>query len=74
MSVNLRALVPRSIACTVTGLDRYGKPVSYNLANDFHARVFQHEIDHLDGKFFIDLVTRKDTFTEFAEWEKYWKK
>jgi peptide deformylase len=73
MSANIRALVPRSETCVVTGLDRQGQPVKYNLGYGFHARVFQHEIDHLDGKFFIDRVKRMDTVTELAEWEKYWK-
>lgn len=73
MSANIRALVPRAETCVVAGIDRHGQPVSYDLTNDFHARVFQHEIDHLEGKFFIDHVKRKDTITELAEWEKYWK-
>ena len=30
-----------------------GKPVEF-IVEDFHARIFQHEIDHLNGKMFID--------------------
>jgi len=74
MSANIRALVPRAASCVVTGLDRQGRPMRYDLAHDFHARVFQHEIDHLNGKFFTDRMRRKDTLTELAEWERYWKK
>jgi len=73
LSANIRALVPRPIACTVIGLDRFGKDVRHELSDDFHARVFQHEIDHLDGTLFIDKVKNKKSFTEFAEWKKYWK-
>lgn len=73
LSCGLRALVPRPGNCIVTGLDRSGKPVRYALDNDFHARVFQHEIDHLDGVFLLDRVKRKDTISELAEWKKYWK-
>jgi peptide deformylase len=73
MSAGIRALVPRWNACTVEGTDRRGHKVEYGLDYDFHARVFQHEIDHLDGKFFIDHVIRKDTISEIAEWELYWK-
>jgi len=73
LSANIRALVPRALTCTVSGLDRFGKEVSYELTDDFHARVFQHEIDHLDGVLFIDKVKNKKSFTEFAEWKKYWK-
>lgn len=73
LSVDLRGLVPRAAACKVKGLDRQGKEVLINLTDNFHARVFQHEIDHLDGNFFIDRVRRKETITELAEYKKYWK-
>lgn len=73
LSVNLRGLVPRSVSCTVNGLDRQGNAISFELSYDFHARVFQHEIDHLHGIFFIDKVKRKETFSEYDEWKKYWK-
>lgn len=73
LSCNLRALVPRPESCIVSGLDRHGKPVRHDLKYDFHARVFQHEIDHLDGIFLLDRVKRHDTISEPAEWKKYWK-
>jgi peptide deformylase len=73
LSCGFRALVPRPKDCIVTGLDRNSKPVTFELDYDFHARVFQHEIDHLDGKFFIDRVKRHNTISELPEWEKYWK-
>jgi peptide deformylase len=73
LSVDLRALVPRFASCTVTGWDRKGKEVLYVLKNDFHARVFQHEIDHLDGIFFLDKVKNKKTISEIKEWKKYLK-
>jgi peptide deformylase len=73
MSAGIRALVPRADACVVTGLDRFGHPVTFALNYDFHARVFQHEIDHLEGKFFLDRVKRKDTISELPEWERYWR-
>lgn len=74
LSLDLRALVPRFVSCTVRGVDRAGKEVVYDLKNDFHARVFQHEIDHLDGVFFLDKVKSKNTISEIKEWKKYWKK
>jgi len=73
LSVSLKGLVPRPVNCIVKGLDREGNEVAFELTNDFHARVFQHEIDHLDGKFFLDKVKRKETMSELAEWKKYWK-
>ncbi len=38
---------------TVKGLDRHGKPFRLK-PNGWLARIFQHEIDHLDGVLFID--------------------
>jgi len=51
--------VPRHVAVRVRALDRHGKRVELNL-RDFEARVFQHEIDHLNGVLFIDRVTGLD--------------
>jgi peptide deformylase len=73
LSATLRAIVPRPKTCVVTGLDRNGKSVKYDLTYDFHARVFQHEIDHLDGIMMIDRVKRRETICELPEWEKFWK-
>jgi len=73
LSVDLRGLVPRPVWCIVTGLDRKGNEISFNLQDDFHARVFLHEIDHLDGIMFVDRIKRKDTLSEYKQWKKYWK-
>lgn len=73
LSCSIRALVPRAIACTVLGLDRFGNQVTYDLKNSFHARVFQHEIDHLHGIFLLDRVKQKQSVCEYEEWKKYWK-
>lgn len=48
--------VNRHVAVTVRGQDRRGKEVRIK-ARDWLARVFQHEIDHLDGVLFIDRAT-----------------
>lgn len=44
----LRGLVPRYTRIKYAGFDQYGNPVECE-ASDFHARVVQHECDHLDG-------------------------
>ena len=49
--------VPRHSAIRVTGLDPSGRPLSFDL-QDFEARVFQHEIDHLEGVLFVDRLSR----------------
>ncbi len=48
--------VERHQAVTVRGQGRYGKPIRIK-AYDWLARVFQHEIDHLDGVLFIDCAS-----------------
>lgn len=47
--------VERHEKITVTGLDRHGKPFRKK-AEGWLARVFQHEIDHLDGQLYIDIA------------------
>lgn len=49
--------VERSDAITVKGLNRRGKPTRIK-AGGWLARIFQHEIDHLDGVLFIDRAER----------------
>lgn len=73
LSADLRGLVSRPVTCIVAGLDRHGKELKFDLAYDFHARVFQHEIDHLDGIMFLDKVKNTKSFSEYATWKKYWK-
>ena len=49
--------VERHEAVTVKGLNRRGQPVKVK-AKGWLARIFQHEIDHLDGVLFIDRASR----------------
>ncbi len=49
--------VERHLAVTVKGQNRYGQPVTLRL-KDWTARIFQHEIDHLNGVLFTDRATR----------------
>jgi peptide deformylase len=44
----MRGLVPRYKKLRYRGFDRYGKPIDRTVEN-FHARVVQHEVDHLLG-------------------------
>jgi peptide deformylase len=48
--------VDRYESVVITGLDRHGKPIRVK-SKGWQARVFQHEIDHLDGKLYIDIAT-----------------
>jgi peptide deformylase len=44
----LRGWVPRWTHLRYTGFDENGEPID-RIATGFHARVVQHECDHLDG-------------------------
>lgn len=44
----LRGLVPRPTRIKYSGFDPFGDSIE-RIADDFHARVVQHEVDHLDG-------------------------
>ena len=53
---SLRGLVPRYASVRYSGLDGECRPVAGE-AHGFHARVLQHEVDHLDGVLFPDRMT-----------------
>ncbi|WP_399697105.1 peptide deformylase [Xenophilus sp.] len=47
----LRGVVPRFARIRYSGFDPYGDPIERE-AGGFHARVVQHEVDHLLGKLY----------------------
>jgi peptide deformylase len=47
----MRGLVPRFKRLRYQGFDQYGAPIDRTVEG-FHARVVQHEVDHLDGILF----------------------
>jgi peptide deformylase len=47
--------VVRAAEVTIEGLDERGEPIRME-ADDLLARVFQHEVDHLDGVLFPDRL------------------
>lgn len=47
---------PRAKKITLTGFDRNARPIKIR-AWGLLARVFQHEVDHLNGALFIDKAT-----------------
>ena len=60
----IRGLVPRYTQIEVEYTDRQGK-VSRGELTDFVARIFQHELDHLNGIPYVDrLESTKDMITE----------
>jgi peptide deformylase len=53
--------VARHEQVAIKGLDERGRPVRLR-AEGYLARVFQHEIDHLDGILYTDRLTDPNTF------------
>ncbi len=58
----LRGVVPRFARIRYTGFDQYGDPIDRTV-DAFHARVVQHECDHLIGKLY---PMRVEDFTQFG--------
>ncbi len=55
-----RGLVPRHQAIAVEYRDQWGNLQQQELT-DFVARIFQHELDHLNGLVFLDRLSRSKT-------------
>jgi peptide deformylase len=68
---DLRGRVPRHKSIHVQALDRNGANLDF-VANDFHARVIQHECDHLNGKVYLDRMRDLTTLTFLQEFARYW--
>ena len=61
--------VERHESIRVRGLDRHGRKVRLRLY-DWTARIFQHEIDHLNGELYIDKLTGPENIWTEEEFEK----
>ncbi len=60
----IRALVPRYQEILIHYTDQQGGSVETQLSG-FVARIFQHEVDHLEGKTYLDRVeSNEDIFAE----------
>lgn len=69
---NLRGMVHRCAHVRVDALDRHGAPLSFE-AKGVTAGTYQHELDHLDGKVFVDHVTDPTTFTTWENFDAHHK-
>lgn len=65
------ALVPRARRVRVECLNQNAEPVIIEAAG-WHARILQHEIDHLDGTVYIDRMVSR-SFTSLDNLTRYWK-
>ena len=58
-----RAIVARADKVNVVGLDRHGKPLTI-AASGWHARILQHEVEHLDGHLYVQRMAPKSFMSE----------
>jgi len=66
----IRGLVPRCKKIKYTGLDADGKKIA-RIAENFHARVVQHEMDHIDGILYPQKIADMKNFGfEDVLWKK----
>ncbi len=66
----IRGRVPRAHKIVVKCHDRQGRIVELD-ADDFPARVIQHETDHLDGVLFLDRMKSLSSLTYLDEYSRY---
>ncbi len=69
----LRGKVTRQSMVRVQGLARHGSPLDFE-ATGLFAVCIQHELDHLNGKLFLDRMTDLSSLTQLDEFDRYWKK
>jgi peptide deformylase len=62
----MRGLVPRYRQLRYRGFDERGRPIDRTVS-DFHARVVQHEVDHLDGVLYPTRIRDLRNFGFTAE-------
>jgi peptide deformylase len=66
----LRGRVPRYTKIRLRAYDRHGKRIDA-VVEGFHARVTQHECDHLQGKVYLDRMRDMSSLTFLEEFAKY---
>jgi peptide deformylase len=65
------AIVPRARRVRVECLDEHGQPKLLEVSG-WHARILQHEIDHLHGMLYVDrMITR--SFMKMENLREIWK-
>ena len=67
---DLRGVVPRHATMRLVALDRKGQPIDQEVRG-ITAGTYQHEIDHLDGKLFVDRVRDPTTLCTWKAFTRY---
>jgi peptide deformylase len=68
---NLRGVVKRHVHIQVRAWDRHGNPID-EVVHGLKAGTYQHEVDHLNGKIFVDRAD-PSTFATWTEFERHQK-
>jgi peptide deformylase len=66
----LRGVTHRLVQIGVRALDRHGRPVEREVRG-FSAVTFQHEVDHLNGRLFVDRVEDPTTFSTWEQFDRF---
>jgi len=66
----LRGRVPRYTKIHLQAYDRQANRIDI-VVQGFHARVIQHECDHVQGKVYLDRMRSMESLTFTEEWVKY---
>ena len=67
---NLRGEVPRFTRARVRAWDRAGKDLDFEVKG-LTAGTVQHELDHLEGKLFVDRVVDTRTLCTWTDFERF---
>lgn len=67
---DLRGVVPRHVKVRVRAWDRHGNDID-QVVQGLTAGTYQHEVDHLFGKLFLDRVKDTTTLCTWAQFERY---
>ena len=67
---DLRGVTQRLVEIGVKALDRHGRKFEREVRG-LSAVTFQHEVDHLDGKLFLDRVQDPTTLSTWEQFERF---
>ena len=67
---DLRGIVPRHARLRVQALDRQGNALDFETAG-ITAGTYQHEVDHLLGKLFLDRVEERSTLCTWKNFQRH---
>ncbi|MCC6179794.1 MAG: peptide deformylase [Chloroflexi bacterium] len=65
------ALTPRARCVRIEALDARAEPITFE-ASGWYARILQHEIDHLDGRLYVDRMLSR-SLTTSASYRRHWQ-